>query len=66
MRIHRSERIAVKGDVRQPVAQVQIARGSATLNGAALNEGDGVAVSEEEIVEVRAVEDAEILLFDLA
>jgi redox-sensitive bicupin YhaK (pirin superfamily) len=47
-------------------AWLQAARGSATLNGAQLNEGDGVAVSEEEILEIRAVEAAEILLFDLA
>jgi hypothetical protein len=45
---------------------LQAARGSVTLNGAALNEGDGAAVSEEEILEVKAVEEAEVLLFDLA
>ncbi len=47
-------------------AWVQAARGSATLNGAALRAGDGAAVSEEEILEIRTVEAAEILLFDLA
>jgi hypothetical protein len=36
------------------------------LNGAALAEGDGAAVTGEEIVEVIATEDAELLLFDLA
>ena len=46
-------------------AWLQIARGAVTLNGAALNDGDGAAASEEEILEVRAVEDAEVLLFDL-
>jgi quercetin 2,3-dioxygenase len=47
-------------------AWLQAARGSATLNGATLGAGDGAAVSEEEILEVKAVEDAEVLIFDLA
>jgi quercetin 2,3-dioxygenase len=47
-------------------AWVQVATGKALLNGAALAEGDGAAVSGEEIVEVTAPEEAELLLFDLA
>lgn len=47
-------------------AWLQVARGKATLNGSALEEGDGAAASEEEMLEVKALEDAEILLFDLA
>ncbi|HEY1267188.1 MAG TPA: pirin family protein, partial [Candidatus Binatia bacterium] len=47
-------------------AWVQVAIGGATLNGAALTEGDGAAVSDEEIVEAKASEEAELLLFDLA
>jgi quercetin 2,3-dioxygenase len=47
-------------------AWVQVAVGMALLNGAALAEGDGAAVSGEEIVEVAATEGAELLLFDLA
>jgi redox-sensitive bicupin YhaK (pirin superfamily) len=47
-------------------AWLQIARGSAALNGAALGEGDGAAMSEEEILEVKAIGEAEALLFDLA
>jgi len=47
-------------------AWLQVALGKALLNGAALAEGDGAAVSDEEIVEVAAVEEAELLLFDLA
>jgi quercetin 2,3-dioxygenase len=47
-------------------AWVQLARGSATLNGVKLNEGDGAAISQEEILECRVVKDPEILLFDLA
>jgi quercetin 2,3-dioxygenase len=45
---------------------VQATRGLATLNGISLNAGDGAAVSQEEILEFKAVGDAEILLFDLA
>jgi redox-sensitive bicupin YhaK (pirin superfamily) len=47
-------------------AWVQVATGRALLNGASLAEGDGAALSGEEIVEVAANEDAELLLFDLA
>jgi hypothetical protein len=44
----------------------QVARGAVTLNGMSLNAGDGAAVSQEGILEFKAVEDAEMLLFDLA
>jgi quercetin 2,3-dioxygenase len=47
-------------------AWVHMARGAATLNGVQLSAGDGAAISQEEVLEFRAVEDAEILLFDLA
>jgi quercetin 2,3-dioxygenase len=47
-------------------AWVQVAVGQVLLNGAPLAEGDGAAVTGEEIVEVIATEDAELLLFDLA
>jgi len=47
-------------------AFAQLARGTVTLNGVTLNAGDGAAVSQEEILEFKAVEDAEMLLFDLA
>src|ERR671910_3848559 len=43
----------------------QVARGAVTLNGTTLNAGDGAATSQEEILEVKTVEAAEILLFDL-
>jgi redox-sensitive bicupin YhaK (pirin superfamily) len=46
-------------------AWVQSARGSVTLNGALLQAGDGVAVSEEEILEFKAGAGAEVLMFDL-
>src|SRR5262245_32710877 len=47
-------------------ALIQIARGAGTLNGTLLRAGDGAATSQEEILEVKAVEAAEFLMFDLA
>ena len=47
-------------------AYVQVARGSVTLNGKKLEEGDGAEISEEESLELAGVKDAEVLLFDLA
>ena len=40
-------------------AWLQMARGGAALNGAALGAGDGAAVGEEEILELKAIEEAE-------
>lgn len=36
------------------------------LNGVMLNAGDGAAVRQEEILEFKTIQDAEMLLFDLA
>ena len=47
-------------------AYVQVARGSIKLNGQPLSKGDGAAISAEKAVELVGVEDAEVLLFDLA
>jgi redox-sensitive bicupin YhaK (pirin superfamily) len=47
-------------------AYVQVARGSVTLNGNKLATGDGAAISQEKALELTGVEDAEVLLFDLA
>jgi redox-sensitive bicupin YhaK (pirin superfamily) len=44
----------------------QMARGAVTLNGMSLTAGDGAAISKENTLEVKALEDAEILVFDLA
>jgi len=44
---------------------LQVARGAATVNGMPVNSGDGAVVSEEKSIEIKAIEDAEILLFDL-
>ena len=47
-------------------AWIQMARGASMLNGTLLRSGDGAAASQEEIVEIKAVDDAEFLMFDLA
>ena len=47
-------------------AFAHVARGAVTFNGTTLNAGDGTAVSEEEILEIRAAEAAELFMFDLA
>jgi len=47
-------------------AYVQVARGSVKFNGKELAEGDGAAISAETSLELVGVNDAEVLLFDLA
>lgn len=45
---------------------IQVARGAVTVNGTALAEGDGAAISDEEKVAIVANAPAEVLFFDLA
>ena len=47
-------------------AWLQVARGAVELNGTKMKQGDGASVSNEMKLEIRASEDTEILLFDLA
>jgi redox-sensitive bicupin YhaK (pirin superfamily) len=47
-------------------AWLQLTGGAVTLQGESLEAGDGVAVSGESLITVRADEPAELLLFDLA
>ena len=47
-------------------AWLQVAKGAVELNGKALRQGDGAAVSEEPALSIKGSEDAEVLLFDLA
>ena len=47
-------------------AWIQMLRGSASLNGKALSEGDGAAVTGEPVLELSGSPDAEVMLFDLA
>jgi redox-sensitive bicupin YhaK (pirin superfamily) len=47
-------------------AWIQVTRGSVSLNGQALNAGDGASVGGEKVLELSSTGDAEVLLFDLA
>ena len=47
-------------------AYVQVTRGSVMLNGKELKTGDGAAISAEKSIELTGVDNAEVLLFDLA
>jgi redox-sensitive bicupin YhaK (pirin superfamily) len=44
---------------------VQVARGSVSLNGETLSEGDGVAISTSGPIRIEGLGDAEVLLFDM-
>ena len=46
-------------------AWVQVARGSVTVNGERLDQGDGAALSGESTVTVTGLDESEILMFDL-
>jgi quercetin 2,3-dioxygenase len=57
----------VKFEVAQSrFAWIQVARGTATLNGESLREGDGVQINSPESLELTTESNAEILLFDLS
>jgi redox-sensitive bicupin YhaK (pirin superfamily) len=47
-------------------AWLQVAKGEIELNGKRLKQGDGAAISDEAKLKVKAIEEAEVLLFDLA
>lgn len=47
-------------------AWLQVVKGVVELNGQKLNAGDGAAVSEERALAIRAGDDSEVILFDLA
>jgi len=47
-------------------AWVQVVRGAVLLNGTPLTAGDGAAVSKETVLQFRATDTAELLVFDLA
>jgi redox-sensitive bicupin YhaK (pirin superfamily) len=51
---------------RDRYAWIQVIKGSAMVNGTSLGTGDGAAISEETSLNIKATEDTEILLFDLA
>lgn len=47
-------------------AWLQVLRGRVSLNGTPLDTSDGAAVSEEQLLTIRADQPAEVMLFDLA
>jgi redox-sensitive bicupin YhaK (pirin superfamily) len=47
-------------------AWVHVARGRLRVNGLDLSAGDGAAISDEAAVQIEGVDDAEVLVFDLA
>ncbi len=47
-------------------AYLVLAKGSATVNGAALGERDGVGIAQEEAVTITATEDAEVVMVEVA
>ena len=47
-------------------AWVQVAKGSVTLNGETLEQGDGASMSKEKEVALKGEKDSEVLVFDLA
>lgn len=47
-------------------AWLQVARGAVEVNGKKLMQGDGAAISDEQKLSIKGVQDAEVLLFDLA
>ena len=47
-------------------AWLQVAKGEVQLNGHTLHQGDGAAISDEKELKIKATEEAEVLLFDLA
>ena len=47
------------------LAWVQVAKGSARLNGEALEGGDGAPIDASGTLELEGVRDAEVLLFDM-
>jgi quercetin 2,3-dioxygenase len=50
----------------QRYAWIQVARGAVEVNGENANQGDGVIAVGESSLRIRAQQDAEVLLFDLA
>jgi redox-sensitive bicupin YhaK (pirin superfamily) len=47
-------------------AWLQVAKGAVDLNGKKMAQGDGAGVSDEAALTIKGLEDAEVLLFDLA
>lgn len=62
--------LGANDNITQPIeksrlAWVQIAKGSVTFNGHALNAGDGAAITDETALDFTNAKDTEIILFDM-
>lgn len=64
-RLHADGRLGHRTDASRKL-WVQVARGEIEIDGHAMRAGDGAALSDVSNVEVRATNDAEVLLFDMA
>lgn len=47
-------------------AWLQVVRGKVILNGTTLDAGDGAAISDERVLGLKALQQSEVLLFDLS
>jgi len=45
---------------------LQVARGNVAVNEHEVAAGDGVAITDEDLVAIRGLSDSEVLLFDMA
>jgi redox-sensitive bicupin YhaK (pirin superfamily) len=48
------------------IGWLQVARGSVELDGESLEQGDGAAIEDVSAIKIEALEDTEVLLFDMA
>ena len=60
-----SANTVLRHDINNRKGWVQIIKGKLDLNGKSLMSGDGAAFKDEQAIELKSSEDAEILLFDL-
>lgn len=51
---------------RKRKAWLQVARGAVSVNGVALDQGDGAAITDEDTIDISGRESSEVLLFDMA
>ena len=76
LKIHADARVSLGRagagqELRYPIAPgrhlwLQVVRGAVEVDGTPLGAGDGRAVSDEEALSLRGVNEAEVMLFDLA
>ncbi|MGE4157797.1 MAG: pirin family protein [Planctomycetota bacterium] len=55
----------VRASLRNPLGWLQVMRGSVRVSGQMLEAGDGISFSDAKTIEVEALKDSDLLLFDL-